>query len=201
MNKVIHYYSGLTIAVFVGIHLLNHLLILRSEASHIKFMRAARKLYRHPVVEKVIFLAAFVQIVSGISVVVDKWPIAEGWFDWLHIGSGAYLAFFLLNHIKAVLVGRYKLRVDTDLYYGAGVMNMWPHKLYYIPYYALAILSFFTHVACIHRTKMQEFVSPDAAEYQAVGIILLGWTVTFLVIYKMSHLNISGGLTKMEKYS
>lgn len=36
MIKGIHYYTGLTIAVYIGFHLLNHLLILHSEAMHIK---------------------------------------------------------------------------------------------------------------------------------------------------------------------
>ena len=184
----IHYYSGLTIASYVGIHLMNHLLILHSEGMHIRFMNAARKIYRQPVVEGLLLTAVAVQVVSGIALVIDEWPEAEGWFDWLQIWSGMYLAFFLTNHVRAVLVGRNKLHVDTNLYYGAGVMNMWPQKLAYIPYYALAILSFFAHVASIHRTKMKQFVSVADAEQQGILVILIGLVVTVLIIFRMTRL-------------
>ncbi len=198
MIKTIHYYTGLTVALFIGIHLLNHLLILHSEAMHINFMRGARKVYRHPVVEGVLLMAVAVQIFSGIFLVTQKWSRAEGWFDWLHIGSGLYLALFLTNHVRAVIVGKHKLHIDTNLYYGAGVMNMWPQKLIYVPYYALAILSFFTHVACIHRIKMQEFVPAEVAAQQAAGIIVLGGIVTFLIIFRMSHLQMPADLMRRE---
>lgn len=198
MIKAIHYFTGLTVAFYVGVHLLNHLLILHSEAMHLNFMRKARKVYRHPVVEGVLFTALVVQILSGIFLVTQKWPKAEDWFDWLHMISGLYLALFLINHVKAVIVGRYKMHIDTNLYYGAGVMNMWPHKLIYIPYYTFAILSFFTHVACIHRVKMQDFVPVEVAEQQAVGIIVLGCIVTFMIIFRMSHLKMPADLMKME---
>ncbi len=107
MIKTIHYYTGLTVALFVGIHLLNHLLILHSETMHLNFMRGARKVYGHPVVEGVLLMAVVVQIFSGIFLVTQKWSRAEGWFDWLHISSGLYLALFLtfliifrMSHLK-----------------------------------------------------------------------------------------------------
>jgi hypothetical protein len=91
------------------------------------------------------------------------------------------------------MIGRHRLHLDTNLYYGAGVMNMWPQKLIFIPYYSLAILAFFTHVACIHRIKMKEFVPQEVAEQQAIGIMVLGCLITLLIIYKMSHLKMPAG--------
>ena len=190
MIKNIHYYSGLTLAIYIGTHLLNHLLILHSEAMHVTFMRKARKVYRHPIVESVLLTAVAVQIISGIYLVTQKWTKAESWFDWVQISSGLYLSLFLTYHVRAVMLGRHKLHIDTNLYYGAGVMNMWPQKLIFIPYYSLAILSFFLHVACIHRVKMKDFVSQSAAGQQAIAIMILGCIVTFLVIFRMSHLKL-----------
>jgi hypothetical protein len=188
MIKAIHYVTGLTIAIFIGAHLLNHLLILHSEAMHIRFMQKARKVYRHRIVEGVLLTAVGLQILSGIFLIIQKWSKVDSWFDWAQMGSGFYLFLFLTNHVRAVMVGRHKLHIDTNLYYGAGVMNMWPQKLIYIPYYSLAILSFFIHIACIHRIKMKELVSIEAAEQQAIGIMTLGCVVTLLIIYKMAHL-------------
>ncbi len=196
MIKYIHYYSGLTLAVFVGLHVLNHLMILHSEALHIRFMNAARKIYRQPVVEGLLLLAVAIQIISGITLVIQKWPKMEGGFDVLHIASGLYLSLFLIVHVTAVMMGRYKLKLDTNLYYGAGVMNLWPHKLIFIPYYTLAMLSFFAHVACIHRVKMQDYTSLEIAEQQSIGIVAAGIVVTALIIFKMTRILLPDGFGK-----
>ncbi|HJS54972.1 MAG TPA: hypothetical protein VJ765_10520, partial [Chitinophagaceae bacterium] len=151
-------------------------------------MQKVRKVYRHSIVEGVLLTAVGLQILSGLFLVTQKWTKAESWFDWAQICSGLYLSLFLTYHVRAVMTGRYKMHIDTNLYYGAGVMNMWPQKLIFIPYYSLAILAFFFHVACIHRIKMKEFVPKEVAERQAIGIMILGSAVTLLIIYKMSNL-------------
>lgn len=197
MIKAIHYYSGITIALFIGVHLLNHLLILHSADLHIRFMQKARKVYRHPIAEGLLLTAVLVQILSGLFLVTRKWAKAEDWFDRAQLVSGIYLSLFLANHLRAVMTGRHKLHMDTNLYYGAGVMNVWPQKLFFIPYYALAILSVSVHVACVHRIKMAAFVPKAAAEQQAIGIMLLGCLATLLIIFKMSHLKMPAGF--MEK--
>lgn len=191
--KVLHYYTGIMLAVFMGIHLLNHLLILHSEKLHIRFMQAARKIYRNPGIECILLVAVLMQIISGINLVVSKWNKTEDYFDRIHIGSGLYLAFFLVFHVTAVMLGRYKLKIDTNLYYGAGVMNMWPHKLFFIPYYSLAILSFFFHVACVHRMKMEKYVALPVATKQSFIIMGVGILVTAAIIIKMSSLKIAFG--------
>jgi len=193
--KLIHYYTGLTLAVFIGFHLLNHLLILHSEALHIKFMKSARKIYRNRIVESLLLVAVLVQVISGITLVILKWNKVENYFDRIQITSGLYLSFFLLNHLLAVLRGRYKLKMDTNLYYGAGVMNMWPQKLFFIPYYSFAILFFFFHVACVHRIKMEKYAGLSVATKQAFLIMGIGMLVTLLVIIKMSNLKLSFGKT------
>lgn len=199
MIKHIHYFSGLILALYIGTHLLNHLLILRSEALHTRFMQKARKVYRHPLVEPVLLTAVLIQILSGIYLVTQKWSKVESWFDWVQICSGLYLSLFLVNHVRVVLLGRNKMHVDTNLYFGAGVMNMWPQKLFFIPYYSFAILAFFFHVACIHRIKMKEFVSMNVAEQQAIGIMVLGGVIMLLIIYRMSHLEMPAGFFNRVK--
>jgi len=189
--KLIHYYTGLTLSIFIGFHLLNHLLILHSEALHIRFMKSARKIYRNKFVESLLFLAVLLQVISGITLVIMKWNKVENYFDRIQIASGLYLSFFLLNHVMAVLRGRYILKMDTNIYYGAGVMNMWPQKLFFIPYYSFAILSFFFHVACVHRLKMEKFAGLAVSTKQSFMIMGAGALITFLVIIKMANLKLS----------
>jgi len=194
MIKPLHYFSGVTIAIFVAIHLLNHLLILHSEEMHIAFMNGARKIYRNPVIETVLLLAVVIQVISGIGLVVSKWRTSSGVFDWLHIITGLYLALFLIIHLTAVIIGRYKLHLDTNLYYGAGVMNMSPQKFIFIPYYSLSIICFFVHVACVHRIKMQSFIPLVRAEKQSWGIMTLGLLLTVLIVSKMSNIKMPTNL-------
>lgn len=150
--------------------------------------------------EILLLLGISIQIISGITLVILKWNKIESYFDVMQIASGLYMSFFLTVHINAVMIGRYKLKVDTNLYYGAGVMNMWPHKIFFIPYYSLSILSFFFHVACIHRTKMSEFVSTSSATAQSFIIMGIGIVITSLIIYKMSHLNFSKEKFTVKSY-
>jgi hypothetical protein len=166
---------------------------------HINFMQKARKIYRHPIVEGVLLTAVVIQILSGIILITQKWSKADSWFDWVQMCSGLYLSLFLTNHIRAVMVGRYKMHIDTNLYYGAGVMNMWPQKLIYIPYYSFAILAFFFHVACIHRNKMKELVSKEVAEQQAIGIMILGCAIMLLIIFKMARLKMRNSEDKIYR--
>jgi len=186
--KLLHYYTGITISLFIGMHILNHFMIFHSERMHIQFMNRMRKIYRNPVIETILLLAILTQIITGPILIIAKWNKATEFFDWLQIFSGLYLALFLANHVKAVMMGRHKLHLDTNLYYGAGVMNMWPHKLFFIPYYSLAIFSFFSHVGSIHRFKIEGFVGAAAAKTQGYIIIATGAIATSILIARLSHL-------------
>lgn len=63
--KRLHYVAGLTLAVFVSFHLLNHLSPLYGPEQHIATMPTLRSLYRNPVAETLLLGAVGVQMVSG----------------------------------------------------------------------------------------------------------------------------------------
>lgn len=191
-----HYLSGLILALFIGVHIFNHLLVLVSEDVHIAFMNMARKVYRNPVVETILLMVVMVQAVTGIILVIKKRKHIISSFDRLHVYSGLYLSYFMIVHVAAVLYGRFVLQLDTNLYFGAGVMASFPAMLVYIPYYALALLSFFIHVACIHRIKMEKYSSAVVAQKQSRAIIAAGIIITVLVVTKMATLTLPAGFAK-----
>ena len=156
-----HYFSGIILAAFIGVHLFNHMLVWVSESTHITFMEMAIKVYRNPITETVLLFVVLAQAISGILLVIKKRKYITTNFDRLHVYSGVYLSYFMIVHVAAVLYGRSVLHLDTNLYFGAGVMASFPAMLVYIPYYALAMLSFFIHVACIHRVKMEKYTSSE----------------------------------------
>lgn len=181
-----HYFSGIILALFIGQHLFNHLLVWISEDTHIAFMDVARKVYRQPVVEFILLAVVLTQAISGIIMAVNKRKFMVTGFDRMHVYSGLYLAYFMIVHVAAVLFGRLTLHLDTNLYFGAGVMATYPAMLVYIPYYGLAILSFFVHIACIHRLKMAAYTTESNAKRQANLVIVAGMVTTLLIIVKMA---------------
>ncbi|MEO1385615.1 MAG: hypothetical protein AAFV78_20530, partial [Bacteroidota bacterium] len=100
--------------------------------------------------------------------------------------SGVYLAFFFVNHLLAIAVGRYVLQLDTNLYFGATGLNSFPYALFFIPYYGLAILSFFAHVAAIHARNMRVTLLGLSPVGQAYLIIAVGATCTLLTLYGLT---------------
>ncbi len=183
--RQLHRFAGLTLAVFIGLHLINHLFALVSIAQHIKVMDAFRLIYRNPLGEALLLLAIMVQVPSGIMLVRRKgWrglPLAER----AQVASGGYLAFFLVAHVFAVMMGRYFFHVDTNFYFASAVLFS-PVWLFYVVYYGLSVVSVFTHVASIHYQKMLPRTSPQRAQTQALAIVGIGVVITVLILLVFS---------------
>ena len=181
-----HFISGTLLATFVGVHLINHLLVLVSPAAHIAFMEATRVVYRNPIVETVLLAAVGFQIVTGLRLVAEVRRVKKDNWSRLHVASGLYLAFFLLIHVSAVLSGRYLFHLDTNLYFGAAGLNQFPLLLFFVPYYSLAVLAFFSHVAAIHHKKMTRRVVGLSVDKQSQLVLLAGIVLTISLMYGLT---------------
>ena len=186
-TRQVHFFSGLLLTLFIGVHLFNHISSISGIQRHIELMNSLRKIYRHPLIEMALLVAVVVQIISGLRMVRKKDSRAVTFFNKLHIYSGLYLAIFLVIHISAVVVGRFILKLDTNFYFGAAGINSFPVNLFFIPYYALAILSFFGHLAAIHQKKMNRSVAGLAPVQQAWVILLLGAGLTLIIFYGLTN--------------
>ena len=89
--------------------------------------------------------------------------------------------------------GRTILDLDTNLYFGVAGLNTFPLNLFFIPYYSLAILSFFGHVAAIHQQKMRHHVLGWSPTQQSRLILFLGVMATGTILY-----GLTSGFTGME---
>ena len=197
-TKQLHFFSGLLISLFIGSHLFNHFISIFGIQRHIELMDSLRKIYRHPFIEVLLLLAVVVQILSGLRLVQRNSSRNVGFFDKLHLYSGIYLAIFLVIHVSAVLAGRFYLKLDTNFYFGAAGINSFPVNLFFIPYYALAILSFFAHLAAVHSKKMNQPVLMLSPVQQAWGILLLGAGLTLMLFYGLT--NQFSGIELPEEY-
>ena len=184
--RTIHYFSGVIITLFVGLHLFNHVYSIFGAAEHIALMIKLRVVYRNPLIESVLLLAVLLQIVSGIQLFLKQRKFVATSFDKLHVWSGLYLAFFFVIHLSAVLGGRLFLKLDTNFYFGVAGLNTFPFNLFFVPYYALAIVSFFGHIAAIHSKKMKQNILGFSPKNQAKAILLIGICFTLLIFYGLT---------------
>lgn len=183
----IHFITGLTISLFVGIHLFNHAYSILGADRHIELMTSLRLVYRNAIAETILILAVLVQMISGLTLFIRRRRQAVTNFDNLQLWTGLYLAVFLTIHLGAVLVGRLVLNLDTNFYFGVAGLNSFPVNLFFIPYYAFAIISFFGHIAAIHSRKMKRAVLGLTPSVQSVIILALGTCLTIVIFYGLTN--------------
>ena len=187
MMRKIHYFIGLFVATFVVLHLFNHTLSIFGADMHIEVMSLMRLFYRNIFLESLLLLAVAMQIFSGLRLFIQKRKITKTFFDKLQLLSGGYLAAFFLIHVGAVLTGRLILRLDTNFYFGAAGLNEFPINLFFVPYYALAIIAFFGHIAAVHQSKMHSNVMGLTPLGQSYLILFFGIFLTILILLGLTN--------------
>jgi hypothetical protein len=185
--KKLHYFSGITISIFVGLHLFNHLFSLFGADAHIDLMNDFRIVYRNLIVETILLFAVLIQVFSGIKLFLKKSKTVLFFFEKLQIWTGLYLAFFLTIHISAVLSGRFILNLDTNFYFGVAGLNTFPLNLFFIPYYGLGIISFFAHISAIHSIKMKNKILGVEPIKQSYIILISGVILTLVILYGLTN--------------
>jgi len=186
-TKKLHYFSGVTISIFVGAHLFNHFYSLFGASAHIELMDNLRVFYRNSIAETILIIAVTIQILSGVKLFARKRKTASGFFSKLQIWTGLYLAFFLVVHLTAVFAGRSLLNLDTNFYFGVAGINTFPLNFFFIPYYGFAIISFFGHISAIHSKKMKQSFIGVNPNNQAYGILILGILFTIIIFYGLTN--------------
>lgn len=194
-TKKLHRISGVLIAVFLLLHLTNHLFALGGPALHITVMKYFRLVYRFPLVEVLLLTSIAFQIPSGLRLVARKGFRKQPFYVIAQTLSGIYLSLFLINHVAAVMMARYKWHIETDFYFAAGVAVHYPEKLFFIPYYTLSVLCAFLHLACAHyarRTELAQVSDNDLLliRFQKEGMLIFGTgiVVTFLIMGSLTGL-------------
>jgi hypothetical protein len=183
--KSVHYFSGMVIMVFVAAHLFNQAAAIAGPEFHIRVMKGLRTVYRNPAVETVLLGCVLVQIISGIRLIGKRTQAFSLTFETLRIYSGIYLAVFFVVHVFAVMMGRY-LHMDTNYYFAAAGLSFFPFFFFYVPYYSLAICSFFGHLAAVHSQKMRRNVMGISVRAQSLCILAFGTATAIFIIYAMT---------------
>jgi hypothetical protein len=150
-------------------------------------MNDLRVVYRNIIAETILLLAVVIQIISGIKLFLKKRKNVIDFFEKLQIWTGLYLAFFLLIHLSAVFSGRLILNLDTNFYFGVAGLNTFPFNLFFIPYYGLAIISFFGHISAVHSKKMKNKILRIEPNKQSYIILIIGIILTLVILYGLTN--------------
>lgn len=178
--RTLHRTSAILIAVFACLHIVNHLAGLAGVATHIAFMEAARLVYRNLVVEIALLLCVAFQVGSGLTLVLRGWKQRRGFMPWLQALSGAYLSFFLLVHVSAILSGRLMLNLDTNFYFAAAGFHVPPYPFFFVPYYFFAVVALFVHLSCAAYWQLQD--RPEVTRVLVVAVPASVATVVAVLI-------------------
>ncbi|MHB1587923.1 MAG: hypothetical protein ACYCRH_13040 [Acidiferrobacteraceae bacterium] len=178
----LHRASACIIGAYVAVHIFNHLLALKSVEAHIQFMESFRRVYRNPFVEVLLLACVTFQAGSGIYFIKNRWGQRHGFFERVQALSGGYLAYFLLIHVGAVLYGRTVLRLDTNFYYAAAGMHVSPFQYYFAPYYFLAVVAVFGHIACAVHWLARDNLSEATRNYFGYTVLAIGVVISTLIV-------------------
>lgn len=179
--RLLHRTSAMLLAGFVLMHLGNHVAGLAGVGLHLEVMETLRTLYRQGFVEALLLASVLFQIGSGARLLWRGRGGRSGWAAWAQTLSGAYLAFFMLVHVGAVLSARVQ-GVDTNIYFAAAGLHVAPWHLFFAPYYFLGVLSFWTHAGCgLYWNVPACYRQAVLGAMLAVGIVMASALVLWMV--------------------
>jgi succinate dehydrogenase/fumarate reductase cytochrome b subunit len=183
------------LAIFLVMHIGNHLVGLWGFEAHKAVMTVLRHWYRSPVVEPALILLMVFQVLSGAWLLRARLAQRAGFFETLQSATGAYLGVFIVSHVTAVLVlGRSFVGIDTDFYWASGeaarlIGDPWNVRL--IPHYLLAVWGLIAHAGCGLRTVMLAHrVRETTADKAAAWISACGALVAIAIVSAQSGLRL-----------
>ena len=146
--KHAHRLLAIFLGLFIVSHLAIHLTALWGAETHKTVLSSIQGIYCNRFIEPVLLLAIAVQIYVGVRLYWRRRHLPRQTI-WMRVQglSGLYLALFLLIHSSAAIMTRHVFGLDTDFYWAAGTLNISPLKYGFAPYYFLAVVAFFTHIA------------------------------------------------------
>jgi len=149
--QIAHGVSAALITCYVLFHLTNHLFGLAGPEIHAEIMKTGRAVYRAPLIEPVLVLLLLFQAASGVRLAWLWSSLRTDVYRIFQIGSGAYLAAFLLAHLNSGLIAaRIVYKIESDWAWASGapdglIHGAWNIRL--LPHYALGVFFILGHLA------------------------------------------------------
>lgn len=147
--RVLHGLSAALITIFVAFHLFNHLMGLIGPNAHARVMRAGRLVYRSDLGQPMLVGLLLFQVATGLVLAWRRVRTDLTAARLIQIGSGVYLAAFILTHVNSALSARLVHHVDTNWAWATSapeglIMSAWGIRL--LPHYALGVFFVTAHL-------------------------------------------------------
>lgn len=148
--RVAHGVAGSIVLLFVAFHLFNHLFGLAGPQVHAQVMEAGRNVYRASFVEPILVIALLFQVFSGLRLAWNWSSVGSDNYRIFQVGSGVFLAVFILGHLNAVFVfARTYAGIETGWEFASGdpvgmIHDPWGIRL--LPHYAIGVFFIITHL-------------------------------------------------------
>ncbi|WP_461192820.1 hypothetical protein [Bradyrhizobium sp. UFLA06-06] len=149
--RVTHGVAAAVILLYVAFHLTNHLLGWLGPEVHAAVMKIGRTVYRSSLVEPILVGLMLFQVAVGVRLAWRWSSLPADAYRVFQIGSGIYLAAFILTHLNSALVSaRAVHHIDTNWAWASGaptglIHDAWSIRL--VPHYALGVFFVLAHLA------------------------------------------------------
>jgi hypothetical protein len=178
--RVAHGVVAALVVSFVLFHLSNHLLGLVGPELHASVMRVGRRVYRSRLVEPVLVGLMLFQVISGARLVWRWSGLPVDAYRVFQIGSGTYLAAFIVTHLNSALVSaRTVHKIETGWAWASGaptglIHDAWNIRL--LPHYAFGVFFILAHLASgLRGVFIAHGMSATVANrVWAVGLVVTG---------------------------
>lgn len=180
--RVAHGVSAAFILLFVCFHLTNHLFGLLGPELHASIMKMGRAVYRIPIIEFALIGLLLFQVVSGVNLALRWSRTAGDFFRVFQIGSGIYVAAFIITHLNSALIGARAVRhIETNWDWASGgaeglIYDSWNIRL--TPHYACGVFFVLSHLCSGLR---QVLIAHNVNAQLANRVWLLGVVVSLAI--------------------
>ncbi|HYB08365.1 MAG TPA: hypothetical protein VEJ16_01690 [Alphaproteobacteria bacterium] len=194
--RVAHGISAVAIiAIFLALHIANHLTGLIGPSTYDSVMKVFRHVYRTELLQPILVALLFFQIGTGLYFVWRYTVLPTDRFRSFQIASGVYLAFYVLGHMDSVFIyARTYLGIDTGWDFATGaptglIKDAWNIRL--LPHYWLGVFFVLSHLAAGGRAVMMTHGVRKAIadRFMIAGAITAGIIAT-LILLAMSGLRV-----------
>jgi len=183
----LHKVSAAFVFAFLCLHFANHFVGLLGVAAHTQFMDAARLVYRHPVVEMAVLLAFFMQILTGIPLIIEIWTQKKDFIHQLQALSGLVMVIFILIHVGSIAAARTIFNLDTNFAFAALAFTP-PFTYAAYGFYGAGVFALFTHFGCILYDVFKKTSKPVGWLLLLVTLGIGGYLTYLLLMMYAGHL-------------
>jgi hypothetical protein len=193
--RVAHGICAVAILIFVAFHLANHLTGLFGPQVHARVMAMGRAVYRSRLVEPALVALLLFQVASGFRLAWQWSARALDAAKLIQVGSGTYLAAFILTHLNSAFVSaRWVHGIATDWAWATGapeglLRGAWNIRL--LPHYALGVFFVIAHLfGGLHTVLVAHGVRRSTADRVLVAGLLCAAGLSSLIASALCGLRI-----------